>query len=239
MMLFSRLFRSGHKSARDLTEEGKAHCQRGDHARALAAFSEVVRLEPANAQAYYLRASVYWLLTRECGKAIQDFTQAIRLDPGRPELFRARAEASVHAGDYAQAVADYSEVIRLAADAAAFSDRSLAYLATGECDRAIADATEAIRRDPRFAKAYFNRGSAYGTEGRYDLAVADFSKAIELDPNEPHYYASRDYFLGKADPAKGDSEHLKAIAEGHAEWLFGDAWRSRTVLPESPDQGTD
>ena len=43
-----------------------------------------------------------------------------------------------------------------------YIDRGIAYENKGEYDKAIADYTEAIRLDPKDAKAYCSRGWAYG-----------------------------------------------------------------------------
>ncbi len=67
--------------------------------------------------------------------------------------------------------------------AKAYNNRGNAYDAKGDYDRAIADYTEAIRLDPKYAHAYNNRGNAYGAKGDYDHAIADFDQVIrELDP---------------------------------------------------------
>ena len=44
---------------------------------------------------------------------------------------------------------------------AAYINRGHAYINKGDYDRAIADYTEAIRLDPKYAIAYGNRGKAY------------------------------------------------------------------------------
>ncbi|HKQ79230.1 MAG TPA: tetratricopeptide repeat protein [Blastocatellia bacterium] len=56
---------------------------------------------------------------------------------------------------------------------------------------AIADFSEAIRLDPKYAMAYNNRGVAYVTKNEYDRAIADFSEAIRLDPNFVFAYRNR------------------------------------------------
>ena len=53
-----------------------------------------------------------------------------------------------------------------------------------EYDKAIADYTEAIRLDPKNARAYTNRGGL-GRQEEYDKAIADFTEAIRLDPKMP------------------------------------------------------
>src|SRR6266511_3782105 len=50
-------------------------------------------------------------------------------------------------------------------------------------DRAIAALSEAIRLDPKNARAFNNRGFAYARKGDMDRAIADYNEAIRLDPN--------------------------------------------------------
>jgi tetratricopeptide (TPR) repeat protein len=60
-----------------------------------------------------------------------------------------------------------------------------------EYDRAIADYTEALRKDPRSAAAYVNRGLAYFKKGMDDQAIADYTAALRLDPNNAIAYTNR------------------------------------------------
>src|SRR5260370_1411901 len=66
--------------------------------------------------------------------------------------------------------------------AIAHYERGLAYKSKGDFGRAIADFTEAIRLDPKYAEAYYNRAGAYGNKGDLDRAIADLSEAIRLAP---------------------------------------------------------
>ena len=52
----------------------------------------------------------------------------------------------------------------------------------GDLDQAIADYTQAIALDPKYAVAYNNRGIAYCDKGDLDQAIADYTQAIALDP---------------------------------------------------------
>ena len=51
----------------------------------------------------------------------------------------------------------------------------------GNCDKAIADYTEAIRIDPARADAFCGRGMAYAREADFDKAIADYTEAIRLE----------------------------------------------------------
>jgi len=61
-------------------------------------------------------------------------------------------------GEFAQAIADYTEVIRLnPAYVEAYYNRALAYYNLLQYEQSIADNTEAINIDPSYAAAYNNR----------------------------------------------------------------------------------
>ena len=60
--------------------------------------------------------------------------------------------------------------------------RGVALLAHQQYDRAIADFSESLRREPRNAGALNNRGQAAYLKGDYPTAVKDFSAAITIEP---------------------------------------------------------
>ena len=63
--------------------------------------------------------------------------------------------------------------------AVAYKNRGNAWNAKGDDDRAIADYSEAIGLDPKYAIAYNNRGRSWLCKKRdYDRAIADFGEAI-------------------------------------------------------------
>jgi len=90
---------------------------------------------------------------------------------------------------------------------AAYNNRGNAYYAKKDYDHAIADYTEAIRLDPKYALAHINRGNAYKVKGDYDRAIEDYSEAIRLDPEDALAYFKR----GNAYEAKKD--YGSAIAD--------------------------
>ncbi len=99
------------------------------------------------AQAYYYRGSAYHL-KGEHDRAIQDYDQAIRLNPNFPEAFVMRGAAY------------------------AFK----AYAGEVQYDRAIQDYDEVIRLDPNYRNAYYARGTAYMLKGQKDRAMEDFDQ---------------------------------------------------------------
>ena len=58
----------------------------GDYDRAVAEFSEAIRLKPDNARAYYNRGQAY-RHRGDYGKALTDYGEAIRLKPDLMEAY--------------------------------------------------------------------------------------------------------------------------------------------------------
>jgi lipoprotein NlpI len=125
------------------------------------------------------------------------------------------AEAQKLAREWKRAIADISEALQIRPGAIDYNNRGLAYATKGDRDRAIADYSEAVRLDPKFANAYNNRGLAYRAKGDNDRAIADFNEAITVDPKLASAYNNR----GNAYRAKGDND--RAIAD-YDEAIRGD-----------------
>jgi tetratricopeptide (TPR) repeat protein len=88
-----------------------------------------------------------------------------------------------------------------------YVNRGILYQDVGDLDRAMADLTEAIRLDPKYAEAYYNRGEVWLDAREFDRAIADYSEAIRLDPKHAKAYVGR----GVTWQRKGDLD--RAIAD--------------------------
>jgi len=91
--------------------------------------------------------------------------------------------------------------------AAAYYNRGNANAAKGDSAAAIADYDEALKLDPKNARALANRGTAHSEKGDTDAALADFDAALKLDRRLGSAYFNR----ANALAAKGDAE--RAIAD--------------------------
>src|SRR6266436_4016609 len=141
--------------------------------------------------AFYSRGNAYYE-KRNYNQAIQDYDQAIRLNPSHASAFSNRGVAYASKGDYDRAIENYDEAIRLNPNHAdAFSNRGVAYGRKGNYDRAIQNYDEVIRLNPNHANALYNRGNAYKHNKDYDRAVLDYDKVIRLNPNHADAYSNR------------------------------------------------
>jgi tetratricopeptide (TPR) repeat protein len=91
---------------------GWAALQKNELDKAIADFTEVIRLEPNNAAAFNNRGSA-WSEKKEHDKAIADFSEAIRLEPRNVSYYDARGMALGSKKEFAKALSDYNEAIGL------------------------------------------------------------------------------------------------------------------------------
>jgi tetratricopeptide (TPR) repeat protein len=124
-------------------------------------------------------------------KKINYFTQAILVDK-TDSAFYYRGVAKFNQEQYAEAIADYNQAIRLNPYFKwAIASRGQANYRLKNYTEAIADFDAAITIDKKYDFAYAYRGYIKHDLGKYTEAISEYSRAIEIDPNYSWYYISR------------------------------------------------
>jgi tetratricopeptide (TPR) repeat protein len=98
--------------------------------------------------------------------------------------------------------------------ALAFVSRGQARNDTKQYDRAIADYSQAILRDPKNKHAFAGRAFAYASQNDYDRAILDYDEAIRLDPANPVPLRNRGLLFkwkGEIERANADFEQAKRL----------------------------
>jgi tetratricopeptide (TPR) repeat protein len=150
------------KTAQDYFDSAEAAYDAGDYGRAIADYSEAMRLKPDYADAYYFRGIAYYG-KRDNDRAIADYDQAIRLKPDHAGAYYGRGRAYGRKGDNDRAIADYDQAIRLKpddADAYAYNNRGWAWHCKGDYARAIGDYDRALQIAPNYKTAAANKARA-------------------------------------------------------------------------------
>jgi regulator of sirC expression with transglutaminase-like and TPR domain len=103
-----------------------------------------------------------------------------------------RGNARAAKSQHDQAIADFTEAIKLdASDASYFYNRGNAWARKNERDRAIADFTAAINLRPNHASAYYNRGNQWRQKRQYETAANDYGEAVKHNPQHANAWGSR------------------------------------------------
>lgn len=136
-------------------------------------------------------------------KAIDWVNDELRQRP-TGQLYIIRGAIWDDKGEFDNAIADYTEAIRLdPTDAAVYYRRGYARAFQSQYEKAVADYSESIRLDPKNGAAYYHRGYALGCEGgEVEREIADYTEAIRLDPENAPAFHSRGY----ARASKGEFE---------------------------------
>lgn len=206
------IIRSGRETRQGLTEaylhRGVAYHLSRDDDRAIADQNAAVRLDPQNPLPFVRRADVYQrkglyekhleaaVHARAAGhspsidagrewfeRALDDYERAIRLKPDA-NVFIRHGNTHFYMGEYDDAIADFSEAIRLdPANAEALVNRAgVRNYALGDHERAIADYDTVIRLDPSWPLVFTARAFAYVGVGQFGRAIGDCDRALRLNP---------------------------------------------------------
>lgn len=158
-------------------ERGYAYQAKGDSDRAIADYTESIRLDANNERAFAARGYAYQI-KGDFDRAIADYDQAIALDPEYALAYYNRALVYKAKGDLDRAIADCSQAIALYPKYRdAYFNRADAYRTKGDLDRAIADYDQTIALDPNDRDTYGYRALAHLSKGDFGRSIADFYQA--------------------------------------------------------------
>ncbi|MGH7001246.1 MAG: tetratricopeptide repeat protein, partial [Stellaceae bacterium] len=152
---------------------------------------------------------------QDWGGAIRRYTHALAdralTASDRADIYDKRGTAYYRNTDYAHAIADYGEAIKLSPDCGhCYNNRGMARNQTGDYDGAIADFTAALKyeqRDAALWQVYFNRGIAWYHKNDNDHAIADYDLAIKLNPRcSPCFHDRGMAWQDKGDLAKANDD---------------------------------
>ena len=92
---------------------GNAYFDKKDYERAIADYSEAIRLDPEYAFAFNNRCWVRAVTDRDLQQALADCTQSLRVKPNSALAFANRGLVHLKSGDFDKAIADYDVALRI------------------------------------------------------------------------------------------------------------------------------
>jgi len=121
---------------------------------------------------------------------IEKCTQTLTANPQDAAAYGQRGAAYIKKKDYAKAVADFTEAIKLNDKGDFYGGRGDGYRMLGKHDLAVADYTAAIKMNGRHPHYFGMRGNSYMALGKQEEAIADMEKALELKHPSVEYFKS-------------------------------------------------
>ena len=139
---------------------------------------------------------------KDWDKAITAFRKAAQLDqhyaPNLASALQQRATIYVKQKKFQEAIADYSEALKVKSnDADIYERRAYAEMQLKDYDKALHDYNEAIKLSPEEAKYYQVRAIIHQEKGDFKAALADVDKTLKLDPNNADAQARRRFLDAK------------------------------------------
>jgi len=128
---------------------------------------------------------------------------------------------AVASGD---AVGHFNQVVQEEPSAETFHQRAVFQFRQGEYESALADLTEAHRRDAKNVAVLNDRGNLLRRLGKLDVALSDFNEVVRLGAKHPTVFTNR----GLVHQAAGD--HDRALSDFNAavqmDEQFAPAWEA-------------
>lgn len=197
-------------------QDGLQAYAKGDVDGAVNAFNKVLAAKDATPDQRFtalLDRGRVRVQNREFKAGVADETAALAIKPD-PEALIARALAHEGLGQKDEALADYSDAIKLDDKSAqAYFDRGVLYIDQGKADEAKADLDKAIELNPKAAPPYRHRATLELSAGDVDAAIADLGESLKRSPNvADHMLRSELYHTKKLNDSAALSEASAAYA---------------------------
>jgi lipoprotein NlpI len=192
--------------------------------KAVADYSESIRLDPSSASALVNRGNARRSLKQQ-DLALADFDRAIRLDPNGALTFNNRGMVWQDQKEYAKAVADFSRAIELDPGlAVAFNNRGMAWRHLGEYRKAVADHDAASRLEPATAQ-HGSLGLELFYTGDFEPSSRAYRQAVVAAPQNA--YAKIWLYLASSRTA--DRAAARSVLEADDARLTDRAWPAPVV----------
>ena len=185
----------------------------GNIAESIAAYEQVMRLEPTNPKPLAALSALYIIL-QDLDKSYALAQQALALAPRDVEVLNAAARISNWRGENEIA-------IQYAFDAQELDSQNattlaiLAEIYTDEGNWAVADdyLTQAVTLEPENVMALRNRAYWYELQGEYELAIETYDTAIAAAPYRFDLYIGkgRQYRVGLLDYEQANAAYRQAV----------------------------
>jgi tetratricopeptide (TPR) repeat protein len=204
------------KTKEEWLQEGAALRDLKRHQEELAAYEQVIRLDPNFALAYINKGNALRYLKRS-QEALGAFEQAIHLNPNDALAYHGKGAALYDLKRSQEALGAFEQAIHLNPNfAAAYYGIGTALNDLKRHQEALIAFEQAIRLDPNYVAAYNNMGIALCDLKRSQEALSALEQAIRLDPNYAAAYNNKGLALeslGKEKEARQAYEKARQLVD--------------------------
>ena len=124
--------------------------------------------------------------------AIQDYTNAIIVNPNFAGAYNARGMANRKKRDFHAALQDYNIALSLHNNlAATYNNRGVIYMEIRQIEAALNDFDKALSIEPNNSYGYCNRAVAYNYMRDFNKSISESTLAVEINPQLPEAYVVR------------------------------------------------
>ena len=177
---------------------------------------------------FYLDRGMAFLKEEKRDEAINEYDQAIKLDPKNVEAYLYRGNAYDEKGDDDQAITNFDRVIALdAGHSIAYFYRGNAYGYKKMNDRAIEDYNKAIKLNSKFDEAFVSRGMSFYEKGDIKQALKDYDAALRINPKLGRAYFNRGLAkdeIGELEDALEDYGNVISLEPDNINAHYQRAW---------------
>ena len=169
----------------------------------------------ATADNYFARTNLGFALidTGDVAAGIEQYNEALRINPDSPETHNALGVALVKQGQLDAAIEQYTMALRIRPGFAdAHSNLGIALARRGETEKAFSEFRKALELSPENPEIQYNFGFALANRGRLDEAISHYRKALTIKPDYADaYFQMGNAFFGKEMLKEAADEYAKAI----------------------------
>jgi len=232
------------KDVSTLINASGAHYNLHQYKDSVNCLSQALKLAPECLDLHFLRSCSYWQLN-QWALANTELDHYIISNDHNPIAFWCKGNCCYYQGDYARAVADYDQAIKLAPNFVyAFYWRGVAYHYLNDYEKAMSDFSSAISLEPTNAYAYGERGHIYCHQKAWAKALKDAQQALLLNPKYSKAYTTQGWAhseLGQFPQAIDDYNKAVDLAPKDSTIYYGRGmcYRAHKQYKEAIDAYTE